>query len=149
MIRISATLAPLRRTGTGFISDNLKTSLSTLSGADREVKNNQQGRGSAAHDCPPDLQAETFGGVFEISVSNTGDPIPPSAQQHLFRPFFRGAAQSGKGGLGLGLYNASEIAKVHGGTLAVASSPDETRFTFRMPLDQPAAMHQSASPFSG
>jgi signal transduction histidine kinase len=28
----------------------------------------------------------------------------------------------------------SEIAKGHGGSLDVSSSPDETRFTFKMPL---------------
>ena len=88
---------------------------------------------------PIRVQAKTFEGTFEISVSNAGDPIPPNAQEQLFQPFFRGAGRSGQGGLGLGLYIASEIARVHGGTLAVASSPDETRFTFRMPLDQPAA----------
>ena len=37
-------------------------------------------------------------------------------------------------GLGLGLYIASEIARAHGGRIDVTSSPDETRFTFRMPL---------------
>ena len=39
-------------------------------------------------------------------------------------------------GLGLGLFIASEIARAHRGTLTVASSPEETRFTFRMPLRQ-------------
>jgi signal transduction histidine kinase len=34
----------------------------------------------------------------------------------------------------LGLYIASEIARGHGGTLEVASSVQETRFMFRMPL---------------
>ena len=35
--------------------------------------------------------------------------------------------------MGLGLYIAHEIATAHGGTLDVASTPEETRFTFRMP----------------
>jgi len=35
--------------------------------------------------------------------------------------------------LGLGLFIASEIARAHDGTLTVASSDIETRFTFRMP----------------
>jgi len=85
-------------------------------------------------DAPISVCARTFDGTFEISVSNAGDPIPLAAQEQLFQPFFRGAQQPGQGGLGLGLYIASEIAKVHGGTLTVASSRDETRFTFRMPL---------------
>jgi signal transduction histidine kinase len=82
---------------------------------------------------PVQVRAGIADGAFELSVANSGDPIPPGAQEHLFQPFFRAAAQTGEGGLGLGLYIASEIAKAHGGTLAVASSSDETRFTFRMP----------------
>jgi signal transduction histidine kinase len=38
-------------------------------------------------------------------------------------------------GLGLGLYISSEIAKAHGGSLDVVSTAEETRFTFRMPLE--------------
>jgi signal transduction histidine kinase len=78
--------------------------------------------------------ATTLDGALELSVANAGKPIPTSAQEQLFQPFFRAASQPGEAGLGLGLYIASEIAKAHGGTLDVASSPDETRFTFRMPL---------------
>ena len=85
-------------------------------------------------DAPIRVSARTFDGAFELSVSNAGDPIPPAAQKQLFQPYFRGAEQPGQGGLGLGLYIASEIAKVHGGTLTVSSSPAQTRFTFRMPL---------------
>ena len=36
--------------------------------------------------------------------------------------------------LGLGLYIASEIARAHGGELAVSSDPGETRFTLHFPL---------------
>jgi sigma-B regulation protein RsbU (phosphoserine phosphatase) len=36
--------------------------------------------------------------------------------------------------LGLGLHIASEIAKAQGGAIDVASTPQETRFTFRMLL---------------
>jgi signal transduction histidine kinase len=85
-------------------------------------------------DTPIRVRATTRDRVFELSVANAGEPIPPSAQEHLFQPFFRAASQPGEAGLGLGLYIAAEIAKAHGGSLTVASSPDETRFTFRMPL---------------
>jgi signal transduction histidine kinase len=36
--------------------------------------------------------------------------------------------------MGLRLYIASEIAGADGGTIEVTSSPQETRFTFRMAL---------------
>jgi sigma-B regulation protein RsbU (phosphoserine phosphatase) len=52
----------------------------------------------------------------------------------LFQPFYRLAEQGSQQGLGLGLYIASEIARAHGGRIDVTSSPEETRFTFRMPL---------------
>jgi sigma-B regulation protein RsbU (phosphoserine phosphatase) len=52
----------------------------------------------------------------------------------LFQPFYRISAQDSQQGLGLGLYIASEIARAHGGRISVTSSPQETRFTFRMPL---------------
>jgi signal transduction histidine kinase len=51
----------------------------------------------------------------------------------MFRPFSRDSG-TGKSGLGLGLFIASEIARAHGGTIKVASTPQETRFTFRMPI---------------
>jgi signal transduction histidine kinase len=83
---------------------------------------------------PVRVHAETRDGAFELSVANSGDPISPEAMQRLFQPFYRGAARRSLQGLGLGLYIASEIARAHGGTLGVDSSPDETRFTFRMPI---------------
>jgi signal transduction histidine kinase len=81
-------------------------------------------------DSPIRVRTMTLDGALELSVANAGKPIPTSAQKQLFQPFFRAASQPGEAGLGLGLYIASEIAKAHGGTLDVASSTDETRFTF-------------------
>ena len=79
------------------------------------------------------VRAAAGSGVFELSVSNAGDPIPTGTLERLFQPFFRASAQSDHQGLGLGLYIAAEIARAHGGTLTVASSPERTRFTLRMP----------------
>ena len=82
---------------------------------------------------PVRVRANTHKDEFELSVANAGEPIPPEAINRLFQPFYRVAQDSGQG-LGLGLYIASEIARAHGGKLDLASSPLETRFTFRMPL---------------
>jgi sigma-B regulation protein RsbU (phosphoserine phosphatase) len=87
-----------------------------------------------AADRPIRVHAATDGAQFELWVSNAGDPIPAAALDRLFRPFTRGAIRPNQQGLGLGLYIASEIARAHGGTLDVSSTPEETRFTFRMPL---------------
>ena len=83
---------------------------------------------------PVHVRATTKVGEFELSVANSGEPIPAHAMERLFQPFHRVSAQDTHQGIGLGLYIASEIARAHGGTIDVTSSPEETRFTFRMPL---------------
>ena len=90
----------------------------------------------AAHQ-PVQVSAGTADGAFTLCVANAGEPIPAATLDGLFHPFFRGApgtGTGGQGGLGLGLYIASEIARAHDGVLDVTSTPAMTRFTFRMPL---------------
>lgn len=86
---------------------------------------------------PVRVHARSDDGGFELSVANLGEPIPPETVGQLFQPFSRASAGPGEQGLGLGLYIASEIARAHEGSLEVASSPEETRFTFRMPMPAP------------
>lgn len=86
-------------------------------------------------DRPIRIDGRTDDKVLELSVTNSGKPIPPETLEKLFAPFARGGeVRSNKQGLGLGLYIASEIAKAHGGTLSATSTAEETRFTFTMPL---------------
>jgi signal transduction histidine kinase len=82
---------------------------------------------------PVRVQARSGDGGFELAVANHGEPIPPETRARLFQPFSRASDRPGQQGLGLGLYIASEIARAHGGLLEVASSAEETRFTFRLP----------------
>jgi signal transduction histidine kinase len=86
-----------------------------------------------ATDKPIRVLARTDGALFELSISNAGEPIPDAALQRMFQPFSRGAVRPNQQGLGLGLYIAAEIARAHGGTLTVASTAAETCFTLRMP----------------
>jgi signal transduction histidine kinase len=88
--------------------------------------------GSADH--PIHVRAHTNSESFELSVANSGDPIPETAHGHLFQPFYRSAVNRNAEGLGLGLFIASQIATAHSGSLTVSSTEQETRFTFRMPL---------------
>ncbi|MEP6534953.1 MAG: GAF domain-containing sensor histidine kinase [Bryobacteraceae bacterium] len=89
---------------------------------------------------PVRVRAFSGEGVFELSVSNSGDPIPDAALERLFQPFYRSSvAVQNREGLGLGLYIAHEIATAHGGTLTVSSTDAETRFTLRMPSTAAAA----------
>jgi sigma-B regulation protein RsbU (phosphoserine phosphatase) len=65
-------------------------------------------------------------GALELSVANSGEAIASEVMERLFEPFVRGQAKGYQQGLGLGLHIASEIAKAHGGTLAVTSTEAQT-----------------------
>ncbi len=88
-----------------------------------------------APDQPVRIQAFIRDGSFHLSVANAGKQIPPETLCSLFQPFTRETVRSSQNGLGLGLYIAAEIARAHGGALAVDSTPSETRFTFTMPVN--------------
>jgi signal transduction histidine kinase len=81
---------------------------------------------------PIRVSARTIDGMFELAVTNQGEPISNKAMENLFKPYTRGDRPSQQG-LGLGLYIASQIAEAHGGTLKAFSNPQETRFVFEMP----------------
>lgn len=70
--------------------------------------------------------------LFELSVSNSGNPIAEDHIKKLFEPFTREDIRPSQQGLGLGLYIASEITRAHGGELIATSTQEETRFVFRI-----------------
>lgn len=86
---------------------------------------------------PVEVAAVITDGTFELTVSNSGAPIPAAALPKLFEPFFRGEGRGNEQGLGLGLYICAEIARAHGGTLVATSTPERTTFLFRMPAKRP------------
>jgi len=71
--------------------------------------------------------------VFECK--DTGDGIPESIRQDIFKPFFT-TKEVGKG-TGLGLYISHEIIQRHGGALSLEKT-DETgaRFVIRLPVTE-------------
>lgn len=73
---------------------------------------------------------------LELTVCNSGTPIPAATMTRLFTPFARGEVRPSQQGLGLGLYIASEIARAHGGTIDVTSTPERTCFILRIPLQR-------------
>ena len=83
---------------------------------------------------PVEVDATCIAETITLTIRNRGEPIPAAALERLFQPFERGSVRAGLGGLGLGLYICSEIAKAHGGTLVATSDEDSTCFTFTMPL---------------
>ena len=100
---------------------------------------------------PVTIEASAGATGLVIAIANGGSPIPPEAMERLFQPFFRAEVRSSRQGLGLGLHIAFEIARAHGGSIAVTSTSAETRFTFTMPLTptgglSEAEVRQSSSP---
>lgn len=81
------------------------------------------------------VEARILDGVFRLSVSNQGKPIPAELLPDIFKPYTRSANHTPQDGLGLGLYIASQIALSHRGHLEVASDEENgTIFTFSLPL---------------
>ena len=76
-----------------------------------------------------------------LAVANPAPPIAPETVAQLFSPYKRQSMANArnKGGLGLGLYIAQEIARGHGGTLDYAWREPDVVFTLRWPLKQPVA----------
>lgn len=72
-----------------------------------------------------------------LCVHNEGEPIPKELQRCIFEPLVRGIrqneAENDRGGLGLGLYIASEIAQGHDGYIDLESTAvDGTTFKARL-----------------
>ena len=84
---------------------------------------------------PVRVLLERLPGGARISVHNEGNAIPPEEQATLFRPYVRTrtAVASGKPGLGLGLAQVEECARLHGGRVSVRSNEGEgTTFQFEL-----------------
>ncbi len=87
------------------------------------------------------VEARIEDGVLVLSVANEGRPIEPQNLDKVFQPYWRPSDSKPGGGLGLGLYICCEIAKAHGGRIAVKSSAqDGTLFTAHLPV-APARPH--------
>ena len=72
--------------------------------------------------------------LFMLSIANGGKPIPEETRTKLFEPFWRNKHAKHSGGLGLGLFIASQIAQAHKGKLTVVSTDQATVFTFSASL---------------
>jgi signal transduction histidine kinase len=74
-----------------------------------------------------------------IEVANRGEPIPPATLPFIFDAFRKGrTVRSATHGLGLGLFIAQQIARSHGGSIAVDSVPHGEGTTFRVRLPRGA-----------
>jgi two-component system, OmpR family, osmolarity sensor histidine kinase EnvZ len=76
------------------------------------------------HGTHAQLSATQHGNMVEIAVEDDGPGIPPEQREEAFRPFHRldtGRTLS-KGGVGLGLAIARDIARGHGGDIILGKS---------------------------
>jgi PAS domain S-box-containing protein len=98
-------------------------------------------------DRPVDVHIAADGDPVELSVSNEGPPIAPDLLPVLFDPFRRAdRSVAARYGVGLGLYIVNEIVMRHGGSIAVVSDEERTRFTLRLPRSVPVPAAQSGRP---
>nr|WP_161822398.1 vancomycin resistance histidine kinase VanS [Sporotomaculum syntrophicum] len=83
-----------------------------------------------------DISAKQQDKNIVITFTNQGNPIPQSKLDTIFEKFYRldSARSTNTGGAGLGLAIAQEIVKAHDGTISVASNPESTTFTVKLPL---------------
>jgi sigma-B regulation protein RsbU (phosphoserine phosphatase) len=104
--------------------------------------------GNAVHHGEPlsPIEVRIDGGETEVVITfaNQGEPIPPATLPFIFDAFRKGRTvhPSRTQGLGLGLFIVRQIARSHGGTIAVTSSASEgTTFRVRLPRDGPISQH--------
>jgi sigma-B regulation protein RsbU (phosphoserine phosphatase) len=80
---------------------------------------------------PVTVRSTIGGNRFRLEVHNRGTPIPAHLQPTVFQPMVRGDSDgSASRSVGLGLFIVSEIAKAHGGEVALASTAEDGT-TFR------------------
>jgi two-component system heavy metal sensor histidine kinase CusS len=83
------------------------------------------------------LRVSRFGGVTQVAIANTGQPIPPEAVQRVFERFVRLDPQSEGSGLGLAI--ARSILRAHGGDITVETGKEVTVFCLNLPDENGAA----------
>ena len=98
-----------------------------------------------AHEYSPEgasieVTARVVDAEVEIAVTDNGPGIPESQLEHIFERFTRGDAGLTQrvGGTGLGLAISKSLVELHGGTIAVDSTPGVgSTFSFRLPRPPP------------
>jgi len=93
------------------------------------------------------VRLESAGGEAVLAVSDTGIGIQPAQLPHVFEPFRQAGTELNhrKGGLGLGLAIARELAEAHGGRVEAQSDGPGCGATFTVRLPQAPAQAPSVA----
>jgi len=134
---VSAQAAQRRLAVEGKIEEGLAPVLMDTRRVQRVLSNLVQ---NALRHTPSDgtirIEARDAGPEVRVSVSDTGEGIPPDEIPHIFDQFYRGdrARSRDDGGSGLGLSIAERIVAAHGGRIWAESEPGKgATFTFTLP----------------
>jgi signal transduction histidine kinase len=80
------------------------------------------------------VQARRGDGSLQLTVTDSGEGIPPESVERIFDPFWRGDAARTTDGSGLGLTLAKRIVESLGGEISVDSQPARgSRFSVLLP----------------
>jgi signal transduction histidine kinase len=112
-VTIGTSLQPAQVTGDRVLLERLVTNL-----IDNAVRHNVPGGWvTAATRCEP--------GFAELTITNSGQPIPPDQVSGLFEPFRRLTGRAGsQPGAGLGLSIVASVARAHGGRAEARARPE-------------------------
>jgi len=92
---------------------------------------------AARHGDNVSIAGRRNGSILEFIIDDDGPGIPEDMREEVFRPFFRldQSRNMETGGTGLGLSIARDIARSHGGDIALEDSPEGgLRATVRVPI---------------
>jgi signal transduction histidine kinase len=86
---------------------------------------------------PVEVTVQTTANSAILEVADRGPGIAAEDRERIFQRFFRGATAAGTEGLGLGLSLVAEVARWHGGTVAVdRAASGGALFRFELPLQK-------------
>jgi signal transduction histidine kinase len=112
-VRIRSDLKPAQVTGDRVLLERLASNL-----IDNAVRHNTPGGWVLA-------STRSRAGLAELTIANSGEPIPPEQTGALFEPFRRlPAAARDRPGTGLGLSIVASVAKAHRGRAQARARPD-------------------------
>jgi signal transduction histidine kinase len=80
------------------------------------------------------IRTSRKGAYAQVEIADTGPGIPSEVQPHIFEPFFTTKGVGEGSGLGLDIVYRIVVSRHHG-DISVSSTPGDTRFQVRLPID--------------